>query len=192
MINLLLELLREREMISVLVFTRTKRAADQLARFLQRHGIRVSVLHSDRSQGQRLSALTQFKKGRSQVMVATDVAARGVDVEQISHVINFDVPNGAEDYIHRIGRTARREQTGDAYTLMDRREEAQIREIEQALGLSLPRVTHPKFNYKSTGQAGNSGSHRSWGGSHGARRESGNSSSRRSGSGYSQRRRGGQ
>jgi len=146
--ELLLELLRGQGMTSVLVFTRTKHYADRLAQKLERAGIRVSVLHGDRSQGQRLRALERFRQGRSQVMVATDVAARGIDIEEISHVINFDIPDTPENYIHRIGRTARAEATGDAFSLVDREEEPLIAAIEQALHRTLPRVTLPHFNYK--------------------------------------------
>jgi len=146
--ELLVQLLRGQGMISVLVFTRTKHYASRLAQTLERRGVRVSVLHGDRSQSQRLRALEQFRRGRSQVMVATDIAARGIDIEGISHVINFDIPNTPEDYVHRIGRTARVEATGDAFTLVDRDEEPLVKEIERTLGLTLPRVTLPNFDYK--------------------------------------------
>ena len=150
-VELLLELLRAAEMTSVLVFARTKHSADRLANDLNRRGVRVSVLHGDRSQGQRLQALDQFRRGYAQVMVATDIAARGIDIEDISHVINFDIPNSPEDYIHRIGRTARAEATGDAFSLVDKEEESMVREIEQVLHKSLPRVLLPHFNYKRPG-----------------------------------------
>jgi len=145
--ELLIELLRDMDMRSVLVFTRTKISADRVARELDRTGIRVSSLHGDHSQEKRMRALEKFRQGRSRVMVATDVAARGIDVKGISHVINFDVPNNPEDYIHRIGRTARAETMGDAFTLVDKREEPMIKEIEQLLGHALPRVKVPKFSY---------------------------------------------
>ena len=93
-------------------------------------------------------ALERFRDGDSQVMVATDIAARGIDIEQISHVINFDVPHSPDDYVHRIGRTARAEATGDAFTLMDKEEESLVQEIEQTLGRTLPRVTLPRFDYR--------------------------------------------
>ncbi len=147
--DLLLRLLQDEEMASVLVFTRTKVAADRLASRLQRAGLYVSVLHSDRTQIQRLHALEQFRIGRHQVMVATDLAARGIDVEGITHVINFDVPGTPEDYVHRIGRTARAQATGDAFTLADRDEEPLISDIEKALRITLPRVTLPNFNYRA-------------------------------------------
>ncbi|MBI3011788.1 MAG: DEAD/DEAH box helicase [Candidatus Omnitrophica bacterium] len=146
--ELLLELLRGQGMTSVLVFTRTKHYASRLAQTLERRGLRVSVLHGDRSQSQRLRALEQFRRGRNQIMVATDIAARGIDIEDISHVINFDIPNTPDDYIHRIGRTARVEATGDAFTLVDRDEEPMIQAIEKTLSRTLPRVTLPNFDYK--------------------------------------------
>jgi len=148
---LLIELLRDQGMTSVLVFTRTKHYADRLARTLEHAGVAVSVLHGDRSQGQRLRALDRFRRGRSQVMVATDVAARGIDIEEISHVINFDIPEPPEMYIHRIGRTARADATGDAFSLVDHVEEPLIKAIEQALHRTLPRVTLPNFDYKKPG-----------------------------------------
>ena len=157
--DLLVELLRGEEMTSVLVFTRTKHFADRLSHELHRRGIRVAVLHGDRSQGQRLHALEQFREGETQVMVATDIAARGIDVEEISHVINFDVPDEPEDYIHRIGRTARAEATGDAFTLVDKEEEPMVRKIEQALHRTLPRVTLPGFNYRKPSGHGSSEAH---------------------------------
>jgi len=146
--ELLLELLRAQGATSVLIFTRTKHFADRLARALEHRGVRVSVLHGDRSQSQRMRALEQFRRGRSQAMVATDIAARGIDIEDITHVINFDVPNTPEDYIHRIGRTARMEATGDAFTLVDRDDEPMITQIEKTLNRTLPRVTLPNFDYR--------------------------------------------
>jgi len=152
--DLLLELLRGKEMTSVLIFTRTKHYADRLSERLVHRGFRVSVLHGDRSQGQRLRALDQFRRGQSQVMVATDIAARGIDIEDISHVINFDVPNTPEDYVHRIGRTARVDATGDAFTLVDREEEPQLAAIEGHLKRTLPRVILPQFDYQKPGPSG--------------------------------------
>jgi len=149
--DLLVDLLRGQGMSSVLVFTRTKHYASRLAQTLERRGFKVSVLHGDRSQSQRLRALEQFRRGRSQVMVATDIAARGLDIDDITHVINFDIPNTPEDYVHRIGRTARMEATGDAFTLVDRDEEPLIKDIEKALNRTLPRITLPAFDYKKGG-----------------------------------------
>ncbi len=151
--DLLVELLRGQGMTSVLVFTRTKSYASRLSQTLEHRGIKVSVLHGDRSQSQRLRALDQFRRGRSQVMVATDIAARGIDIVDISHVINFDIPNSPDDYVHRIGRTARADATGDAFTLVSQDEEPRVKEIEQELKRSLPRVTLPNFNYNKGGGA---------------------------------------
>ncbi len=162
--ELLVELLRQQGMTSVLVFTRTKQYAGRLAETLERRGFKVSVLHGDRSQGQRLHALERFRQGRSQVMVATDIAARGIDIEDITHVINFDVPNTPEDYIHRIGRTARVDATGDAFTLIDEQDEPMVREIERALTQSLPRVKLPTFDYSKADLHGQRGGPRHRGG----------------------------
>jgi ATP-dependent RNA helicase RhlE len=149
--DLLAELLKGEGMSSVLVFTRTKHFADRLAQQLTRRGFKVSVMHGDRSQSQRLRALEQFRHGRNQVMVATDIAARGIDIEDISHVINYDIPGSPEDYVHRIGRTARADATGDAFSLVDHDEEPMVKDIEKALSQTLPRVTLPSFNYKQGG-----------------------------------------
>ena len=157
--DLLIELLRGQEMTSVLIFTRTKHFADRLSQTLERRGLKVSVLHGNRSQSQRLHALEQFRRGRNQVMVATDIAARGIDIEDISHVVNFDVPPTPDAYIHRIGRTARAEATGDAFTLVDREEESLVKDIEKALNRTLPRVTLPNFDYKKSRVPGSHGPH---------------------------------
>ena len=147
--ELLLRLIHSsQDMSSVIIFTRTKMRADRLAQTLERARIQTSVIHGDRSQGQRLQALDKFRNGRSQVLVATDVAARGIDVKDISHVINFDIPQSPEDYIHRIGRTARAEATGDAFSLMAPDEESMIGDIERVINQRLPRVTLPDFNYR--------------------------------------------
>jgi ATP-dependent RNA helicase RhlE len=132
---------------SVLVFTRTKRRADRLARALSRTGLRIAVIHGDRSQNQRTAALDGFKRGKFEVLVATDIAARGLDVEGITHVINFDVPGSPEDYVHRIGRTARAEAVGDAFTLVSPEEEILMRQVEAHLGHVLPRVALRDFDY---------------------------------------------
>lgn len=132
---------------SVLIFCRTKHHADSLDQVLKRDGFKVGILHSDRTQSQRTQALEHFRDGYYQILVATDIAARGLDIDGISHVINFDVPNTAEDYIHRVGRTARAETVGDAFTLMSREEEHVIRAVEFSLGKPIPRVTLPDFPY---------------------------------------------
>jgi ATP-dependent RNA helicase RhlE len=143
---LFLELLKRGELKTVLAFTRTKHRANRLAEFLARHGVPSDRIHGNRSQAQRTQALANFKAGRYRVLVATDIAARGIDVEALSHVVNFDVPNVPEDYIHRVGRTARAEMTGDAFTFVSPEEEADLRAIERAIGKRLPRVVLPDFN----------------------------------------------
>ena len=129
--DLLLHLIEREEMGSVLVFSRTRRGADRICRKLKQNYIEAVAIHSDRTQGQRLKALAGFKRGQYQVMVATDIAARGINVEGISHVVNFDVPGYAEDYIHRIGRTGRAEATGDAMTFVSEEEILNLRKIEK-------------------------------------------------------------
>jgi ATP-dependent RNA helicase RhlE len=144
---LLLELLKRGEIRDALVFTRTKHRADRLARALAHEGVKVERIHGNRSQAQRTEALAGFKSGKYLVLVATDIAARGIDVTALGHVVNFDVPPVAEDYIHRVGRTARAELTGSAFTLASPEEEERVREIERGIGRSLPRVTVTDFDY---------------------------------------------
>jgi ATP-dependent RNA helicase RhlE len=145
--RLLLSLLARPATRSVLAFTRTKHRANRLAEFLGRHGIRVERIHGNRSQAQRTQALAGFKSGHFQVLVATDIAARGIDIDALSHVVNFDVPALPEDYIHRVGRTARAEARGDALTLVAPSEEADLRTIERAIGTRIARATLPDFDY---------------------------------------------
>jgi ATP-dependent RNA helicase RhlE len=146
---LLLKLLQSGEVQDALVFTRTKHRADRLAKYLGQHRVTVERIHGNRSQAQRTAALEGFKKGRYQVLVATDIAARGIDVTALGHVINFDVPAQPEDYIHRVGRTARAELTGSAFTLVSSEEEGDLRGIERAIGRRLPRVMVPDFDYNA-------------------------------------------
>ena len=158
--ELLVWLLRQQTIESALVFARTKIGAGRLSDALKRHGFRVSVLHGDRSQSQRLHALEQFRHGRNQVMVATDIAARGIDIEDISHVINFDVPETPEAYIHRVGRTARADATGDALTFVADEEEFLMRDIERTLGRQVPRLaTPPLGSGESRAEHGRPGGH---------------------------------
>jgi ATP-dependent RNA helicase RhlE len=144
---LLVALLRRPELVSVLVFTRTKHRANRLADALERAGVSVARIHGNRSQAQRTAALDGFKAGKYRVLVATDIAARGIDVTELSHVVNFDVPLVPEDYVHRVGRTARAQATGDAITLVSPDEEGDLRAIERAVGARLPRLTVPGFDY---------------------------------------------
>jgi ATP-dependent RNA helicase RhlE len=146
--DLLLAILRNISMQSVLIFCRTKRGADHLARFLQTNDFSVSPMHADLTQSQRNNALHGFKSGKFQIMVATDIAARGLDIRKISHVINYDVPQHTEDYVHRIGRTGRHIDVGDALTLVSPDEERFIAAIERFIGQKIPRVQIPDFPYE--------------------------------------------
>jgi ATP-dependent RNA helicase RhlE len=147
--SLLFALLQNGTMKEALVFTRTKHRANRLWEHLEKRGINVARIHGNRSQAQRTDALEGFKAGRYRVLVATDIAARGIDVEALGHVVNFDVPAAPEDYIHRVGRTARAEMTGEAYTFVAPEESDDLRAIERAIGKPLPRVTLPDFDYKA-------------------------------------------
>ncbi len=144
---LFLTLLQRGEMREALVFTRTKHRADRLAKYLVQHGIEAERIHGNRSQPQRTQALAGFKDGKYRVLVATDIAARGIDIEALGHVVNFDVPKVPEDYIHRVGRTARAEAVGDAFTFVAPDEEGVLRGIERVIGKRLPRVIVPDFDY---------------------------------------------
>jgi ATP-dependent RNA helicase RhlE len=145
--SLLLTLLQRGIMREALVFTRTKHRANRLWEFLTKRGVQAGRIHGNRSQAQRTDALEGFKAGRYRVLVATDIAARGIDVEALGHVVNFDVPAQSEDYIHRVGRTARAEMTGEAFTFASPDEAEDLRAIERAIGKPLPRVTLPDFDY---------------------------------------------
>jgi ATP-dependent RNA helicase RhlE len=144
---LLIELLKQPGTRSVLAFTRTKHRANRLADYLARHGVKADRIHGNRSQAQRTQALAGFKDGRFQVLVATDIAARGIDIDALSHVVNFDVPGMPEDYIHRVGRTARAEAVGDALTLVSPDEEGDLRGIERAVGSRFTRTQLSGFDY---------------------------------------------
>ncbi|HZY70395.1 MAG TPA: DEAD/DEAH box helicase [Thermoplasmata archaeon] len=150
--DLLVELLRDVTMSSVLVFVRTKHRADRLARQLERYGFDVATIHGNRSQGQRVRALEGFRTGAHRVLVATDIAARGVDVEGVSHVVNYDVPHEPEVYIHRVGRTARAQRRGDAFSLISPEEERDFGMIERMLGMSITRSRLPGFRYDAVVQ----------------------------------------
>lgn len=147
--SLLRKILHETSCGSVLIFTRTKHRADKVSRMLNRNGHKATPMHGDRSQRQRTQSLEGFRKGRYRVMVATDIAARGLDVKGISHVINYDVPETAEAYVHRIGRTARAGGYGDAFTMIGRNEEETMWAIEKQLSLDLPRIEFEDFDYRA-------------------------------------------
>ncbi len=144
---LLVALLQQPDMDSVLVFSRTKHGADKVVSRLTDAGIEATALHADKTQAQRSSALDAFKKGKIRVLVATDIAQRGLDISGISHVVNYDVPGQAEDYVHRIGRTGRAAQTGDAFTFMAPDEIAMVRTIERVLGNPIERISMPGFDF---------------------------------------------
>ncbi len=144
--SMLLEILKRDEVDSAIVFTRTKSRADRVAKLLVRNSIKAVAIHGDRSQGQRTAALAGFRAGTYRVMVATDVAARGLDIPDVSHVINFDLPDASESYIHRIGRTARMGKAGEALSLVTPEERASLGQIERILGKKLDRESVPGFD----------------------------------------------
>jgi ATP-dependent RNA helicase RhlE len=144
---LLARLLKGDELDSVLVFTRTKHGADRVVRHLERENIKATAMHADKTQPQRTRALEDFKTGKVQVLVATDIAQRGLDISGISHVINYDVPQQAEDYVHRIGRTGRAAKEGDAFTFMSPDEIAMVRLIEKVIGQPIPRISVPGYDF---------------------------------------------
>jgi len=146
--QLLAALIRERGADRILVFTRTKARADLVKLILSKDGFKVSVMHADRSQSERDSALEDFRAGKIDVLVATDIIARGIDISDIDHVVNYDVPENPEDYVHRIGRTARAGASGYALTLLGPDEISQFREIEYMLGTLLPIYDLPDFPYR--------------------------------------------
>ncbi|MBF6593701.1 MAG: DEAD/DEAH box helicase [Thermaceae bacterium] len=148
---LLLALL-DSQITSAIVFTRTKHRANRLAEYLVKNGVKAERIHGNRSQNQRTEALAGFKSGKYRVLVATDIAARGIDVEALEHVVNFDVPAVPEDYIHRVGRTARAERTGEAFTFVAPDEEAQLKDIERAISKRLERVMLERFDYRAKPQ----------------------------------------
>src|SRR5690349_8186322 len=148
--DLLLALLDRVNYESVIVFCRTKHGADRIAQLLKRNNHAVAVLHSNRTQREREQALRGFRDGRFEVLVATDIAARGLDIADVSHVINYDVPQHPEDYIHRIGRTGRAEATGDAFTLMVAEDSRHVQAIERFISQKVPRVKLENFNYRYT------------------------------------------
>jgi ATP-dependent RNA helicase RhlE len=146
--DLLLALLAKEEFDSVLVFSRTKHGADKIARKLKAANHSVAVLHANRSQNQRIEALAGFKSGKYEIMVATDIAARGIDVAGVTHVINYDVPENPEDYVHRIGRTGRAQAVGDAFTLTTPDNAGDVRDIERFIGQKIPELKLEGFDYK--------------------------------------------
>jgi len=151
--TLLAALLKHSDMDSVLIFTRTKHGADRVVRHLEDEGVAATAMHADKSQGERTRALEDFKSGKVRVLVATDIAQRGLDVSGITHVINYDVPQQPEDYVHRIGRTGRAAATGDAYTFMSPDEISMVRTIERTIGQQIPRISMPGYDFGTTPDA---------------------------------------
>jgi ATP-dependent RNA helicase RhlE len=144
---LLADLIKRHDAGSVLVFTRTKHGADRVVRHLEREGIEATSMHADKTQPQRTRALEDFRSGKVRVLVATDIAQRGLDINGISHVVNYDVPQQAEDYVHRIGRTGRAEHEGDAFTFMSPDEIAMVKSIERVIGQPIPRVSVAGYDF---------------------------------------------
>ncbi|MDQ5977994.1 MAG: ATP-dependent helicase RhlE [Verrucomicrobiota bacterium] len=149
--DLLVHLLEQTQYHSVIIFSRTKSGADYVASRLKQAGHTCAVMHSDRSQQERVDALKGFKSGKHEVLVATDIAARGLDIADVSHVINFDVPENPEDYVHRIGRTGRAQKTGDAFTLVTEETWRDARSIERFISQSIPWKKIEGFNYTYSG-----------------------------------------
>ena len=150
---LLLHLLQDPGMNMVLVFSRMKHGADRIARHLEQRGVRTATLHSNRSQNQRLRALQDFKSGAVRVLVATDIAARGIDVDGISHVVNYDFPMHSEDYVHRIGRTGRAHAVGDAISFVTPEDHGELRALERFIGRGIVRKKAEGFNYAAAAPA---------------------------------------
>jgi ATP-dependent RNA helicase RhlE len=145
--RLLIQLLDQTATKSILIFTRTRHRAQNLLKKLKRTQYKATSLHGDRTQGQRRQALNGFRDGKYQIMVATDIAARGLDIDGISHVINFDMPDTADAYIHRIGRTGRAQRTGEAFTFVTPDDEALVKKVEKIMKKKLPRKTLADFDY---------------------------------------------
>lgn len=146
--DLLLSIVKDHGLKRVLVFTRTKHRADRVARVLGKAGIRGAAIHGNRSQAQRQTALESFRRGDVHVLVATDVVSRGIDIDDITHVVNFDLPNMPADYVHRIGRTARAGRSGTAISLLAPEEHEQLRDIEKTIGATISCEDHPGFAYR--------------------------------------------
>ena len=170
--ELLAHLIKDNQWFQVLVFSRTKHGANRLAEYLNKHGVSALAIHGNKSQNARTRALADFKRGELQVLVATDIAARGLDIEQLPHVVNYDLPNVPEDYVHRIGRTARAGATGAAISLVSREEEPLLRDIERLIKRPIARITVPNYQPSSAPDAAHDPALRGPRPSHGARKPS--------------------
>jgi len=153
---LLSHLIRENNWHQALVFSRTKHGANKLVKLLDRDGIHAAAIHGNKSQAQRTKALSEFKDGKVQILVATDIAARGIDIDQLPQVINFDLPHVPEDYVHRIGRTGRAGSNGEALSLVSADESRQLRDIERLIKRAIPRQIVPGFEVSQNASAGRS------------------------------------
>jgi ATP-dependent RNA helicase RhlE len=151
--DLLLALLKEVDFQSAIIFCRTKHGADKIAKKLRANSHSVAVLHANRTQNQRIEALEGFKSGKYEIMVATDIAARGIDIAGVSHVINHDIPQHPEDYVHRIGRTGRANQSGDAFTLVGPEDLKKLAAIERFIGRKIDRLVLEGFQVPPNGEA---------------------------------------
>jgi ATP-dependent RNA helicase RhlE len=145
--HLLAHFLKQTASKRTLVFTRTKHGADKVVHALEKAGVKATAMHADKTQAQRIKALEQFRNGEVNVLVATDIAQRGLDISGITHVVNYDVPQQPEDYIHRISRTGRAATTGDAFTFMSPDEIAMVRSIENTIGSPIPRISVPGYDF---------------------------------------------
>ena len=143
--SLLIHLLKDESIKSVIVFSRTKHGANKIAKDLEKAGVAAAAIHGNKSQNQRQLALNNFKEGNIRVLVATDIAARGIDIDELSHVINYDLPDVAETYVHRIGRTGRAGASGVAITFCDEEEKAMFRSIEKVIGKSIPVLAEEEY-----------------------------------------------
>jgi len=152
--RLLLELLNQEHLTSVLVFTRTKHRADKVSKFLSKNKIYTGAIHGNKSQSARTKAIRDFKSGRIKVLIATDIAARGIDIDNISHVINFELPNESESYVHRIGRTARAGAEGSAYSFCAAEERNYLKDIERLIKQKIEVVNHPLHSEKAKNAVG--------------------------------------
>ncbi len=170
--ELLAHLIKDNQWFQVLVFSRTKHGANRLAEYLNKHGVSALAIHGNKSQNARTRALADFKRGELQVLVATDIAARGLDIEQLPHVVNFDLPNVPEDYVHRIGRTGRAGATGEAISLVSREEESLLRDIERLIKRPIARITVPNYQPSNAPGAAHDPDQRAPRAPHGARKTS--------------------
>jgi ATP-dependent RNA helicase RhlE len=196
--NLLMDLLKYNDMKSVLVFTRTKHGADRVARDLTKHGFKAAAIHGDKSQNARQHALNDFKAGKLRTLIATDIAARGIDVDNLSHVINYEMPNVPETYVHRIGRTGRAGANGVAYSFCDAEEKAYLKDIQKLIGKNIPVEddhAYPMQDFnpqpkpkQQQGQGQRRNEHRDGNRNHKPRNSSSSSGNRRSGNNNGNRR----